>query len=622
MKFVRIICLALSLVLSVTLLSACSLTTTNSVSAAIDADGIFSYIVVRPDVCDPLVEKGAKDIRNAIKENYGCKINIFKDTVAAAEDNFYEILVGDTNREESVKAKQMLIDNRENNVFDFIVVVIGNKICIQATTATMVQTACDWFIHNFCKDIESFNRIRTDYCFIYQPEGANVMNTVSGVNLGKFTVVKPLRMSYLIGQQVESFIDFYEENGFVLNYIEDDLEEVANEILIGDTSREASKSVTVEGDNYVIKVVGNKLVIKGGNDLATWRGVKHFQDLLIEAGTTNPFNWTDGYVINGKYDAAEGGAYTLNFGDEFEGSTVDISKWGDYNYQAGRTAKSCLGGTNWYAGPMNVSTAYGKPLPHKNVYQADGSLRLATYKLNETDFVGTYASTFHSMLFKYGVWEIKAKMAVEPGCMSFWLNGTGEQNLVSRYGNIGRTCMTEVDLLENYGNEARFETAVHRWFEDFASDGITSTSGHISAATTAKYHTNDNNTVVSYDTERYGGTMHDEYNYFTLHWTDEFMNFAFNGKRYLSFTYDDEQSVSVHCLLNYINLHFRMGDASYGRKWDPEKHPEYSEVEIDYLRVYQTDAINSQMVYSSTEHVDPVKPTTIVYPEHPIKNSY
>ena len=75
MKFVRIICLALSLVLSVTLLSACSLTTTNSVSAAIDADGVFSYIVVRPDVCDPLIEKGAKDIRNAIKENYGSKIN-------------------------------------------------------------------------------------------------------------------------------------------------------------------------------------------------------------------------------------------------------------------------------------------------------------------------------------------------------------------------------------------------------------------------------------------------------------------------------------------------------------------------------------------------------------------
>ncbi len=621
MKTVRIICLVLSLVLSVSLLSACSLTKTSSVQASIDADGIFSYIVVRPNECDTLVENSAKNIRAAIKENFGCKINIYKDSVASAEENYLEILVGDTNREESAKAKEMLVNNRENNVYDFIVVVLGNKICIQATTDSMIQTACEWFIHTFCQNIESFNLIRSDYCFIYQPEVENVMNTVAGMNLGKFTVVKPLRMSYLIGQQVESFIDYYEENGFILNYIEDDLEETTYEILIGDTSREASKSVTVEGDNYVIKVVGTKLVIKGGNDLANWRAVKHFHDLCLEAGTENPFNWTDGYVINGKYDKEEDGAYTLNFSDEFEGSTVDISKWGDYNYQAGRTLKSCLGGTLWYSGPMNESTAYGKPLPHKNVYQSDGTLKLATYKLNDTDFVGTYASTYYSMLFKYGVWEIKAKMAAEPGCMSFWLNGTGEQNLVSRYGNIGRSCMTEVDLLENYGNELRYETNVHRWWTDYVSDGITSTSGHLSVGTKAKYHTKDNNTVVNVDKERYGGTMHETFNYFTLHWTDEFMNFAFNGKTYLSYTFDEEESVSVHCLLNYINLHFRMGDASYGKKWDPEKHPDYTEAEIDSLKVYQTDAINSQMVYSSTEHVEQ-KPTTVVYPEHPIKGTY
>ena len=619
----RIIALVLALAFVVTVLSGCSTTTASSVSVpcSIDEEGRFIYSVVRPETASLVVENAAKDLRGAMKDNFGCKVTVVKDNVVEPLDGSCEILVGNTNRPESAQALSLLTESRTNNAFDFVVTVINNKICIQATTDSMISVACEWFVTTFCKDMESFKLIRSDYKFLYQPDAANVLNTVSGMNLGRFTVVKPLRMSYLIGQEVETLIEYYKENGFTMEYIDDDAQEATYELLIGDTSRAESQSVTVEGDNYVIKVIGNKLVVKGGSDLATWRGVKHLYDLIVEAGTTEAFSWTDGYVINGKYDAEEEHAFTLNFGDEFEGSTVDISKWGDYNFQAGRTLKSCLGGTLWYSGPLNESTAYGKPLPHKNVYQSDGTLKLATYKLNDTDFVGTYASTFFSMLFKYGVWEINAMMGEEPGCMSFWLNGTGEQNLVSRYGNIGRSCMTEVDLLENYGNEARFETAVHRWFDDYASDGLTATTGHVSAGTSAKYHTNENTTVQTYPLERYGATMAQEFNYFSLHWTDEYMKFAFNGRTYLSYTFDDEQSVSVHCLLNYINLHFRMGDASYGRKWNPETHPDYSEAEIDWLRIYQNDTINSQMVYSSTEHV-PQAPTTIVYPDHPIKNSY
>ena len=44
--------------------------------------------------------------------------------------------------------------------------------------------------------------------------------------------------------------------------------------------------VTVEGDNYVIKVVGTKLVIKGGNELSTYRAAKHFADLVKNSKNT------------------------------------------------------------------------------------------------------------------------------------------------------------------------------------------------------------------------------------------------------------------------------------------------------------------------------------------------
>ena len=476
----------------------------------------------------------------------------------------------------------------------------------------MVAVACEWFAQTFCKDLTAWSMLREDYEFLYQPETSSNECAVAGMDLGLFSIVKPAEMSYIIGMEVDKLIANYKSAGLTMNYIEDIDEASTYEILVGNTTREESKSITVEGDNYVIKVIGTKLVIKGGSDLATYRAVKHLNELIAKG---EPINWSDGYVINGKYDEKEENTYTLNFFDDFNGSTLDLDVWGDYNYQAGRTAKSCLGGTNWYANVLNKSTAYGKELPHKSVYVADGNLVMATYKLNEKDFVGTYASTFTSMMFKYGIWEVRGKQSLSPGCMSYWLNGAGTQNYGYRDGGFVRACMTEVDLLETMGSQNWYASNVHRW----GNDGV-----HNSMDGVAKYNVKGNNKGVNIDIERENGDMTENFHTYSMYWDDECMKFAFDGKVYVTYDYKQEESVSVHCLLNYINLHFRMGDASYGRTWKKDEHPEYVEAYVDNIKVYQTAEINSQMIAGPAEFSDKYKQVqpVIKYPEHPIDTAY
>ena len=117
-RFVSV-CLAFVLILSV--LSACSLSSKASLPSDIDADGRFIFSIVRAEKSSAAVESAAKNIRNAFKDNFDCKVTIVKDNVVEDNKNNYEILVGTTNRAASTEALNVLVNNRPNNAFDFII---------------------------------------------------------------------------------------------------------------------------------------------------------------------------------------------------------------------------------------------------------------------------------------------------------------------------------------------------------------------------------------------------------------------------------------------------------------------------------------------------------------------
>lgn len=626
MKIKRILCFVLAVIM-VASLSACA---GASVPAGVNDEGQFVYSVVRSaEKSVQQAENGAKLIRATLRANFDCKVNITFDN--AIEEDFegnYEILVGDSNRKESAEAKQRLIDAHINNAADFIVAVIGDKICIQAISPDMFDIAVDWFLANFGGSLEDWAKLKKDYEFIYHPDIADLNATVAGMNIGKFTVVLPRKNSLLIGLAADEIIEYYDNYGYAINQAEDMDAEVEYEILIGDCDREASKAVTVEGDNYVIKVAGKKLVIKGGSDLATWRAVKAFyEEIEKNAGGDAPFNWADGHTINGKYDANEEGAYTLNWYDEFEGSTIDLTKWSDYRTDNQNVVASALGGS-FYKVNVRGESKYAGNEKKGLIYQNNGHLYLGSKRVNDKDFLTSTVSTYWTMTYKYGIMDVYAKLAPDPAYSTLWVNAsdTGSERFMKRFGGSAqnRVCMAEIDLMENYSRPYEFSSTVHWWWAAVNGDGSrnTGTNGHNNLTGKGLYKKDsDNSQFHSYNHEKYGDYLPDDFHLYSFYWDDKGMKFAFDGKIFLRYNYADGDVASVNCLMNYLIMDCGLGSATYGTTYDKDLHGDYYEFAIDYVRIYQTDAVNSQMITAWPE-TKAEGTSKVFYPEHTIANAY
>lgn len=620
MNFKRIICFIIAIVM-VSSLCACA---GASVPSGVDEEGVFVYTVVRSKSKDVVeAEDGAKLIRATIKANFDCRVSIIYDNAYEDFDGNYEILVGNTDRKESAEAKQRLYDNCINNAADFIVAVIGDKICIQAISDDMFPIATEWFLTTFCGSLEDWAKLKKGYEFIYHPDGTEINSTVSGKNISFFTFVLPRKSSMLHAIAVDEIIEHYNNSDYTVKLGEDFDAEDEYEVLVGDCDREASKSVEVEGDNYVIKVIGKKLVIKGGTHLATWRGVKAFYDEIVksqESGT--PFSWTDGYTYNGKYDATEKGVYTLNWNDEFESSTIDYNKWSEYSNFQSTTPPSSLGGTMYHVNPYGESKYTGSE--KKNlIYQSDGYMVCCARRVNDKDFITSDISTYYTMTYKYGIMDIYGKIAQDPAYTTYWLNASdaSKKEFVDRFGAAApRTAHTEIDIFENYSRPYEYGSTVHWWWTNYNSDGSVDNSayGHAGLAGKALYKKGSkNSSYYIYDQEKYGDLLPDDFHMYSFYWDDKSFKFACDGKIYMRYYFTNENSTSLHTLMNYFVSSCAVGDASYG--WDFEKgvSPEYYEHKIDYIRLYQTDAINSQLIKGWNQKVSNGT-STVVYPDHPV----
>ncbi len=625
MKIVRIIALVLSICLTVSALSACSLFGSSKLPSTIGDDEKFIFKVVRSSKASDEEEELAKVLRNTMRENFDCKVDIAKDEIEDYDVDAYEVVIGDTNRPESTEAKEILTASRANTAFDFIVKVIGRKVCIQATNDEMITVAGSWFAETFCDSIDDWGQLTTDYEFIYSQKFDIVENKVAGVDLGGFTIVKPLFADYISLMEIEEYINFYENYGYKVIYNDDVDAETTYEILLGNADREASKSVTVEGDNYVIKVVGTKIVIKGGTSLATFRAIRHFNQLVMASKNGGEaINWTDGYVINGKYDANEAGTYTLNWADEFNGRKVDLSYWQGYN--GGSQSTSVLGGKLWLydAGVQHVYEG-GPEMPGKMSYITDGKWAFENYRVDKDFFVHSF-STQSSLLWRYGVAEISVQALESPAATSLWFNCApssvkmgGEKKLSIGSGST----FTEIDLIENYGNPNAFAANVHRWWTEPSLDGLVNSLSH-NVALDESHLDKDSSAGFTISEEKYGADgMGDKTQHvYSWYWDKNQMKFAFDGRRWCTYDYTKANSVTIHSLLTYFIIGGSFGNSTYGVTWKAENgDPDYTIGYVDYCRIYQTDAITSQMIKSyTTEEYE--RPGVIVYPNHPIVGKY
>ncbi len=169
------------------------------------ADGATMYKLVRPQAASSELTAAVVKLRKAINAKYGIEIEITDDFVLPGQEAYaYEILVGDTEREESKTAVVELSYN------DSVIAYIGNRLVISGGSEDAAILATEAFIENYLtdgaltvsstlSDITKAEYEKADltidgtpisaYVIVYSPAHANAARKVAA-KIGKLTGVE------------------------------------------------------------------------------------------------------------------------------------------------------------------------------------------------------------------------------------------------------------------------------------------------------------------------------------------------------------------------------------------------------------------------------------------------
>ena len=247
---------------------------------SIKTEDIVKYAVVRSEDASSEVISATSDMYHKMTDIYGKEISLKDDFVVPDNPKFaigeYEILIGETNREESAAFLDSL------RVNDYGYAVVGQKIVIAGGSDDATILA----IEKFSKDIIEARKasaevlIDTSDAYLFEAEYAIDTLTLNGIDINNYTIVYKYQGTYgerELAQSLRSTI--IDATGYRLDMISDkDASNSENEILIGKTNRSIddlySKSV---GDNgYYIGSNDKCVVLWGSSAFATMSAVNDF----------------------------------------------------------------------------------------------------------------------------------------------------------------------------------------------------------------------------------------------------------------------------------------------------------------------------------------------------------
>lgn len=551
--------------------------------ADIAANGRFSYSIVR--VKDPettLFDDLAKKVRSSLKETFGGAVTMEYDTAKKDYDGKLEIIIGETNRKASEEALKELKENRVSYFGDFIVKVSGDKICINAVNNDALELGVDFFIDTFCSSKDGWNLLYDGYKFIYEAELTGGTSKVGDTPLSSFTVIHPRDMELVYGNELTDLCSYLsEKQGYVLETADDRTAEKEYEVLVGNVNRSASKELSVDGDNYIIKTVGKKLVIKGGSSLALMQALKDLKQMFKDSESKTAVSFAENFEKRGTYSSANKG-YTYAWGDEFDTGSLNHYWWVDAKeFSYGKTYDSCLGGT------MTSKAT-------ENVRVKDGNMVVFNDRLNDTDTTCAHASTYGTMMYRYGLLEIRAKFSIGPATTS----------LFAYNNHISAGSFTEYDIVENFGKPDSFASNLHRWWD--MDDGFGHTSFDIAKYKDKKRYTFSDSTDKA---------LSDSFHVYSMEWTDSLISFAVDGKPFFTYNMDEDENVDIRRSPIYLFISCRLGDANYGSPVTLSD-PTHYETLIDYVRLYQRNDIDSQLFTRDKNNVPNFNDKPYTYEYH------
>ena len=223
-------------------------------------NGESRYAIIRPSdsAITPLAGIVLKSLKDKLNTSVKNSLDVNEECVDA-----YEILIGNTNRAESKIALDYLKGENGARIDDYIICTIGKKIVINALTPETIKAACLKFIN----EIVNVDGIKGGIEVINRTEGEFTDFSINGVNIGRFSIVRPhYNTSYLTQKEMESlYDDVLTKSGYPL-LIQEDMyvDEGLFEIVVGNTNRKGVTKIT-DHDQYSINISGNMVYLNGGS---------------------------------------------------------------------------------------------------------------------------------------------------------------------------------------------------------------------------------------------------------------------------------------------------------------------------------------------------------------------
>ena len=183
---------ALLLILLTLTLPACGKTAAPDAPAAatpdfvLAADGASEFVIIRPDVATPEEIAVAVRLKQLLSETTGANVPLKDDFIRAGTDfteSEHEILVGRTNRAESVRASEGL------KIGDYRIVQDGTKLVIAFGSADAGTEALEWFAANCLFPDSGTAGVTAGLDHSFRTEYPLETITIAGFDVSEYTVV-------------------------------------------------------------------------------------------------------------------------------------------------------------------------------------------------------------------------------------------------------------------------------------------------------------------------------------------------------------------------------------------------------------------------------------------------
>lgn len=277
--------------------------------------------------------------------------------------------------------------------------------------------------------------------------------------------------------------------------------------------------------------------------------------------------------------------YKLVWYDDFEGDSVDLSKWSGNGSGCGDASMVCTDRKGYWdvADSVGTITMTKSKEPDENGKQI----------LNGYSFVTT-----NTMNFQYGFLEMRAKVPFfgKGEFPAFWLLSSQAQLARRKPDYKAKPFRIEVDIFENFSSTGRVVPNLHKY--ENKEGGLHCQLSGI-----------DQGASVS-GTRAYtfpeGIDPNDWHNYGML-WTDKFMSFSVDGKFYYTYDLSEDfgdisgmsgfhQPVGI-IISNQVFSERYCNDNPWGKKYGPASDEIFPlKYRVDYVRLYQREDIGELLL--------------------------